>query len=274
MTLTVNDVVAEVRPASVTGPSLRLDGVRHVYPSRGGNVAALDSIDLTVDAGAFVTVVGPSGCGKTTLLHTIAGFVIPTAGTVTIGGVPVTAPGRDRGVVFQHPTSLYPWLSVRKNVELGLRLRRIGRAERKDRAMRELERVGLADFSERAIDELSGGMQQRCQLARVLANDPDVMLMDEPLGALDALTREQLQDQIRDLWRATRRTVVLITHSVDEAILLGTRVIVMSSRPGRVVLDLPVRFADSDRPGIEVRADPDFIAAGRHVRETIAQGIP
>ena len=259
----------EVQAPANAGRSLLLSGVRHTYAARSGEVEALGGIDLAVEAGSFVAVVGPSGCGKTTLLQLVAGFLAPTAGTVLIGDEPVTGPGRDRGVVFQHATSLYPWLTVRANVELGLRLRGIGRAARRERAQLELERVELGDFAESAVHELSGGMQQRCQIARVLANDPDVMLMDEPFGALDALTREQLQDQVREVWRATGRTVVLITHSIEEAVLLGTRVLVMSPRPGQVVLDLPVPFSSSDEPSAELRSDPAFVAAARRVREVI-----
>jgi ABC-type nitrate/sulfonate/bicarbonate transport system ATPase subunit len=270
MTSTGEDVLVPATEPTVAGQRLQIEGVRHVYGSNAGDVVALAGIDLEIDAGAFVTVVGPSGCGKTTLLQAIAGFITPTHGAISVGGRRIEGPGSDRGVVFQHPTSLYPWWSVRKNVELGLRVRRIPRAERRARALAELEHVGLADFAERNVDELSGGMQQRCQIARVLANDPDVMLMDEPFGALDALTREQLQDQIRNLWRETRRTVVLITHSVDEAVLLGTRVIVMSPRPGEVVLDLPVPFSQSEAPSHELRSHPDVVAASRLVRETIA----
>ncbi|MET0325376.1 MAG: ABC transporter ATP-binding protein, partial [Ilumatobacteraceae bacterium] len=188
----------------------------------GGDVVALERVDLAIEAGSFVSIVGPSGCGKTTLLQIIAGFLRPTAGAVLVGGTPVVAPGSDRGVVFQHPTSLYPWLTVRGNVELGMRLRRVPKRDRRERAMAELDRVGLADMADRRPYELSGGMQQRCQIARVLANDPDVMLMDEPFGAIDALTRERLQDELRQLWAATGRTVVFITHGVDEAVLLGT----------------------------------------------------
>lgn len=251
-------------------PAVRLAGISHSYrSSTGDDVRALADIDLTISPAEFVTVVGPSGCGKTTLLQLIAGFIRPTSGEVRVGPTSVTAPGRDRGVVFQHPTTLYPWLNVRENVELGLRLRRISRAERRARALAELEQVGLADVAERRPYELSGGMQQRAQIARALANDPDILLMDEPFGAVDALTREQLQEQIRELWKATRRTVVLITHSVDEAVLLGSRVLAMSPRPGRIVLDEQLAFSALPKPNSELRADPEFVAAAHRVRDTI-----
>ncbi|HWL42244.1 MAG TPA: ABC transporter ATP-binding protein [Ilumatobacter sp.] len=253
------------------GRALHIAGVEHRYRSSAGDVLALGGIDLTIEPGAFVTVVGPSGCGKTTLLQLVAGLLRPTSGTVTLDGDPITGPGRDRGVVFQQPTSLYPWLSVRRNVELGLRLGGVRRAERSARALVELERVGLTEFADRRPYELSGGMQQRCQIARVLANDPDIILMDEPFGAVDALTREQLQEQIRGLWKSTRRTVILITHSVDEAVLLGSRVLVMSPRPGRIELDLPVGFAATDRSNSDLRADPEFTAAAHRVRDTITR---
>jgi ABC-type nitrate/sulfonate/bicarbonate transport system ATPase subunit len=258
--------------ATVGGRDVRLVGVGHRYA--GGDLVALERIDLDIEAGSFVSIVGPSGCGKTTLLQIVAGFLRPTVGAVSVGGRPVVAPGSDRGVVFQHPTSLYPWLTVLGNVELGLRLRRVPKRERRARAMEELDRVGLADVAERRPYELSGGMQQRCQIARVLANDPDVMLMDEPFGAIDALTRERLQDELRELWAATGRTVVFITHGVDEAVLLGTRVLVMSPRPGRVILDLPLAFSRSTRPASDLRAAPEFVATVQRVREAITEASP
>jgi len=260
--------------ATVTGRGVELRGVGHVYPSRAGDVVALEGVDLLIEPGSFVAVVGPSGCGKTTLLQLVAGFIHPSVGAVSVGGVPVTGPGPERGVVFQHPTSLYPWLSVCRNVELGLRLRRVPRANRRARALAELERVGLADVAERRPYELSGGMQQRCQIARALANDPDVMLMDEPFGAVDALTRERLQDDLRRLWLATGRTVLFITHGVDEAALLGSRVLVMSPRPGRIVDDLELGFSRSASTNDEIRSDPDFAAATHRIRAAIRDVPP
>ena len=256
-------------PRGGGGHSLRIDGVSHDYPTSDGTLRVLDQIDIDMSAGTFLCLVGPSGCGKTTLLQLIAGFAEPTTGTIEIGRATVTGPGADRGVVFQHPTSLMPWLSVRKNVELGLRLRGIDKRLRRDRATAELARVGLSEFADRPVYELSGGMQQRCQIARVLANDPDIMLMDEPLGALDALTREHLQAELRTIWKETGRSVLLITHSVEEAVALGSRVVVMSQRPGRVVLDEELPFAASDVPLDELRSAPDFVEAARRVRAAI-----
>ncbi|MDO8213384.1 ABC transporter ATP-binding protein [Conexibacter sp. CPCC 206217] len=247
-----------------------LHGVAHRYRGRGAEVQALAPTDLSVAAGEFVAIVGPSGCGKTTLLQLVAGFLTPTEGTIAVGGERVVAPSPDRGVVFQQ-ANLYPWLSVRKNVELGPRLSGVGRAERHRIAARYLELVGLSDFAEAAPYELSGGMQQRCQIARVLANDPAIMLLDEPFGALDALTRDRLQDELHRIWLGSGKTAFFITHSVEEAVYLGTRVLVMSPRPGRVVLDEPVPFA-ADQRTAALRATPQFVAFRERVAGLIGSG--
>ena len=251
------------------GQTLRISGVRHEYQTEAAALSALGPIDIEIEHGSFVSLVGPSGCGKSTLLRIIAGLLRPTAGHLSLGQRTIDRPGADRGVVFQQSTSLMPWLTARGNVELGLRLRRIARADRRERALAELERVGLADFADRRVYELSGGMQQRLQIARVLANDPDTMLMDEPFGALDALTRERLQAELRRLWRETGRTVLLVTHSVEEAVALGTRVIVMTPRPGRVAFDAHFPFSASDAALAEIRRDPAFVAACASVRAAI-----
>lgn len=247
-------------------------GLEHVFRSRGGDVAALDRIDLDIAPGELVTLAGPSGCGKTTFLRMIAGFVQPTTGAITVGGSPVTRPGVDRGVVFQQPT-LYPWLDVRRNVALGPKLRGIGKAERLATAERYLSLVGLSDAADRRPYELSGGMQQRAQIARVLAGDPEVVLMDEPYGALDALTRERLQNELLTLWRETGKTILFITHSVDEAVFLGSRVLVMSPRPGRIVFDEPAVFGEHGArvPADEIRALPEYVALCDRVRHAIHQ---
>ena len=245
-------------------------GVRHHFTVGGAAVPALERIDLTIEPGEFVTLAGPSGCGKTTLLRLLAGFMTASEGSVAVGGDPVRGPGEERGVVFQQPT-LYPWLSVRKNVELGPKLRGVPARDRAETASHYLELVGLADVDRHRPYELSGGMQQRCQIARVLANEPDIVLMDEPFGALDALTRERLQSELLEIWRATGRTILFITHSVDEAVFLGSRVLVMSPRPGRIVLDRPAVFTDHGErvPADEIRALPEYAALCDEVRGAI-----
>jgi ABC-type taurine transport system ATPase subunit len=257
-------------PVGAGSHGMRIDRVTHRYLSKGAQVLALADVDLDIAPGEFVCVAGPSGCGKTTLLQLLAGFLRPTEGAITADGVPVTAPGAERGVVFQQP-NLYPWLSVLGNVEIGPRLRGVDKATRRADARRYLELVGLAEFVDRRPYELSGGMQQRCQIARVLANDPQIVLMDEPFGALDALTRERLQLELLTIWRETRKTIFFITHSVEEAIFLGTRVIVMSARPGRVVFDEQVDFSSQvgRRLGSELRTLPEFIALRDRVSRKI-----
>lgn len=245
-------------------------GLEHEFQARGGAVRALDRINLTIEPGELVTLAGPSGCGKSTLLRIIAGLQKPSRGTVEVGGEWVTSPGAERGVVFQQPT-LYPWLDVRGNVALGPKISGASKAERRATADHYLELVGLTDFARHRPYELSGGMQQRAQIARVLANDPDIVLMDEPFGALDALTRERLQEELLTIWRETGKTILFITHSVDEAVFLGTRVLVMSPRPGRIVLDLPARFSTATHPvpPEEIRALPAFSEVAAQVRAAI-----
>ncbi|NHN56719.1 ABC transporter ATP-binding protein [Calidifontibacter sp. DB0510] len=238
-----------------------IEDVTHQYATKGQRVTALEDINLTIEPGEFVCLAGPSGCGKTTLLQLIAGFLRPSDGRITLGGQEVRGPSAERGVVFQQP-NLYPWMTVRKNVELGPKLRRVAKAEREAQAKTYLDMVGLGDFLDRRPYELSGGMQQRAQIARVLTNDPDIILMDEPFGALDALTRERLQAELLTIWRNTGKTIFFITHSVEEAIFLGSRVLVMSARPGHVVYDKPVDFLstmDADMPVGQMRSLPAFV---------------
>jgi len=244
--------------------------VRHHFTVGGVAVPALDRVDLTIEPGEFVTLAGPSGCGKTTLLRLLAGFMTASEGTVAVGGETVREPGEERGVVFQQPT-LYPWLSVRRNVELGPKLRGVPAGDRAETATRYLEMVGLADFADHRPYELSGGMQQRCQIARVLAGDPDIVLMDEPFGALDALTRERLQGELLQIWRETGKTILFITHSVDEAVYLGSRVLVMSPRPGRIVFDAPARFGRDGHsvPVADIRSLPEYAELTADVRRAI-----
>jgi taurine transport system ATP-binding protein len=262
-----------VTPAGVSdaGRGLRVRDVQHRFDGSTGPVHALGPIDVHIAEGSFVCVVGPSGCGKSTLLQVLAGLRTPTEGSVEHDARRVAGPSRRRGVVFQQSSSLYPWLTVRGNVELGLRIAGIRRGERRSRVDAELERVGLTDFADARIYELSGGMQQRCQIARALAVEPDVLLLDEPFGALDALTREVLQAELLTIWRATGRTVVFVTHGIEEAALLATRVLVMSPRPGRVIADLELPFSRSARSPIDLRSDPEFVATCRDLRHAITE---
>ena len=252
--------------------AVEIEGLRHSFTVQGEQVPALDRIDLRIEPGEFVCLAGPSGCGKTTLLRLVAGFMQPTEGSILVDGVAVRAPSADRGVVFQQPT-LFPWLTVRENVELGPRLNGVGKRERVELADRFIEMVGLADFGDHRPYELSGGMQQRCQIARVLTNDPDIVLMDEPFGALDALTRERLQNELLEIWRTTRKTVLFITHSVDEAVLLGTRVLVMSPRPGSIVFDEPAVLSSPEHQysAEELRTLPAFVDLCERVRGAIVE---
>ncbi len=254
--------------AAAPAQRIAIRGVHRRFTARGGAVVeALAPLDLHVEAGEFVAVVGPSGCGKTTLLRLVAGLLPPSGGVLTVGGEPVHGPSVTRGVVFQQP-NLYPWLSVRDNVAFGPRMRGVRRAERRRVAERHLAMVGLAEFADAAPYELSGGMQQRCQIAAVLANDPPVLLLDEPFGALDALTRDRLQDALLALRGESGATTLLVTHSVEEAVYLATRVLVMSPRPGRVVLDEPVPFAPRERvPALRTR--PDFVALRERVTAAV-----
>jgi len=208
-----------------------------------GDVTAVDTVSLSVDEGSFVVLLGPSGCGKTTLLNIIAGFLAPTGGQVVLNDQEVTGPGPERGMVFQQG-ALFEWMSVRKNVGFGPAMKGVAAPKIKQRVDELLEIVGLHDFGEKAVYELSGGMQQRVALARCLANDPDVILMDEPLGALDALTREKMQGLVLKLWKDTGKTIILITHSVEEALLLGERLLVMAPRPGRIHKEYRLPFAE------------------------------
>jgi NitT/TauT family transport system ATP-binding protein len=213
---------------------IEIEGVTKRFIPRSGDVVhALDSVDLSVRENEFLTLLGPSGCGKTTLLRTIAGLEKADSGTVTVEGAVVTGPGPERAMVFQS-FALLPWMSVIDNVSFGLRMRGVAKSEREDRAMTIIEKIGLKGFERKQPHELSGGMQQRVGLARALAVKPRVLLMDEPFSAVDEQTRRLLQEQLIQIWEQDRTTVVFVTHSIDEAILLGDRIVLMSPRPGRI----------------------------------------
>ena len=212
---------------------LQVKNLSRLYEGNNGPVVALQDVNLTVKESEFVMIVGPSGCGKTTLINIIGGLDEATSGEVLLDGKPVSAPGVDRGMVFQG-YSLFPWLNVQKNIEFGLKMKGIPAAERADQAKKYIELVGLKGFETALPKQLSGGMKQRVAIARTLANEPEVLLMDEPFGALDAQTRVVMQELLADISRRTGTTILFITHDIDEAVLLGERVYVMSRRPGTV----------------------------------------
>ncbi len=217
---------------------------------------AVHDVTLDVKPGEFLVLVGPSGCGKSTLLDLLAGLALPTSGRVLIDGQPITGPARDRGVVFQQ-YALFPWLSALDNVAFGLEVAGVGKRARREKAAHYLALVGLTDFANRFPHELSGGMKQRVAIARSLAYEPQVLLMDEPFAALDAQTRETLQEELVEIWQRTGKTIVFITHGIDEAVVLGQRVAIMTTRPGRIkqIVDIP----DSLRSGTaDVRSLPLF----------------
>ena len=240
--------------------------VGKVYDGGGGRVAALDGIDIRIAEGEFAAVLGPSGCGKSTLLNLVAGFEAPSEGAITVFGAPVTKPGPQRAVVFQEP-ALFPWLSVWENVVFAPKLAGKKRSEYEDLAREFLETVGLAGFERHLPDQLSGGMKQRVGIARALLMRPQVLLMDEPFGALDAQTRLQMQELLLQVWDRYRKTIVFITHDIDEAILLADTVYVMSARPGRIQARIPVALP---RPrGLSLLTEPAFNALKREIFELI-----
>ena len=226
----------------MSGLSIEKISMRFDLPN-GSSIQALQNVSLDLKAGELMSVLGPSGCGKTTLLNIVAGFLAPTDGRVVMNGHSVTGPDAERGMVFQQG-ALFEWMNVRENVSFGPRMRGQKEAQWKDQVDHLISVTGLGAFADKAIYELSGGMQQRVALARCLANNPDVILMDEPLGALDALTREKMQGLVLKLWKETGKTIILITHSVEEALLLGERLVVMAPRPGRIHKEYRLPFAE------------------------------
>ncbi len=251
------------------GVAIRNVSMRFTLPG-GGHVQALKDISLELAPGELVSVLGPSGCGKTTLLNIVAGFLAPTSGEVLVNDRRVTGPGADRGMVFQQG-ALFEWMTVAENVGFGPRMQGRPRAETREKVEHMLEVVGLRGFAEKPVYQLSGGMQQRVALARCLVNDPELILMDEPLGALDALTREKMQGLVLRLWKETGKTIILITHSVEEALFLGQRLVVLAPRPGRIhrVYDLPFAEAGVTGEARRIKASPDFVATREEVLNMI-----
>jgi len=253
-------------------PHLVLDKVSVHYD--GQAAPAVERVSLDIASGDFVVLVGRSGCGKTSLLNVAAGLVEPVRGTVSIGGRPITGPGPDRAVVFQND-ALFPWLSARDNVAFALRLRSVPAGERARRADELLRQVKLEGAGDRHIWELSGGMRQRVGLARALAAEPEFLLLDEPLGALDALTRERMQTTLLDLWAAAQVGVLMVTHGIEEALVLATRIVVLAPGPGRVVRTFETGFSRryaGGEPIRSIKADPAFAAARADLTDAIFEG--
>ncbi|WP_209862679.1 ABC transporter ATP-binding protein [Paenibacillus shirakamiensis] len=230
----------------------------------------LDQINLELEQSELVCVLGPSGCGKTSLLHILAGYIPPTRGTVRINGKEHKAPNSSVGVVFQH-ANLFPWLSIAGNVEFGMKMKGIPKPLRKEKAAHYLQLVGLQEAASKLPHQLSGGMKQRAAIARTLATDPSIVLMDEPFSALDALTRESMQIHVRELWAKTQKCIMFITHDVDEALLLSSRILIMHARPGRIVQDFrnPLYSENKARNFNELRADRQFL----ELRESLLSHI-
>lgn len=226
-----------------TGYEIQIQGVTKSFDVREGSFLALDEVNLNVNKNEFICVVGPSGCGKTTLMNVVSGLYTPSTGTVRVKGELVTGPGKGKGVVFQQ-YALYPWLTVRKNVEFGLKMKGTPKKERQEIANKYISLVGLDRFADSYPKELSGGMKQRVAIARAYAMNPEVLLMDEPFGALDAQTRAQLQENLLSTWQQEKKTCFFITHDVEEAVLLSTKIIIMSAGPGRIreIIDVELPY--------------------------------
>lgn len=239
------------RSNAASSPQVIIEDVSKVFSSGGREVVALKGITLSIDNGEFVAILGPSGCGKSTLLNAVAGFSLPTSGRLVANGAEVTLPGTDRGMVFQE-YALFPWMTVADNVAFGLKIRKLPRREIRERVDALLGKLQLLDFRDRFPKDLSGGMKQRVAIARVLALDSPMMLMDEPFGALDALTRRNMQDELLRIWMEFRKTIIFVTHSIEESIYLADRVVVMTYRPGtikRIVTVELVRPRDATSSG-------------------------
>ena len=251
-----------------TAVKVHIDHVVKKFNGRNGEMVALNGVDMDIHENEFICVVGPSGCGKSTLLNIIAGLTQPTSGTVLCNGKEVTGTGTDRGVVFQQ-YALFPWLTVKKNVKFALEMRGVKGQEADEEAMKYLEKVDLVKFADHYPKELSGGMKQRVAIARAYAANPEVLLMDEPFGALDAQTRTQLQTELLETWEKDRKTCFFITHDVDEAIILAQKVIIMSARPGRIkeMVDIDIPYPRTQ----ETKMSPRFMELKNHIWSQVYQ---
>jgi ABC-type nitrate/sulfonate/bicarbonate transport system ATPase subunit len=265
MLLNATDVSQTLTPPISTA-KLQVQGVTKRFRHSGGSLTVLEDVNLHLSKSEFVCIAGASGCGKSTLLSIIAGLLPPCDGRILVDGAAVPGPGSDRGMVFQSYT-LYPWLTVANNVAFGLTLRRLPKAQVRDRVAYFLDIVGLSAFAKAYPKELSGGMKQRVAIARALINEPEVLLMDEPFGALDAQTKEKMQQFMLELWEKTRTSILMITHDLEEAIYLAQRVYVMSAHPGRIEQEIEVDLpAERD---LDLKLSPKFIQAKRHLIESL-----
>ncbi|HEY9639436.1 MAG TPA: ABC transporter ATP-binding protein [Coleofasciculaceae cyanobacterium] len=251
-----------------TRDTIHLSNIGLTFGSGTNQIEVLQAIHLELRSGDFVCVLGSSGCGKTTLLRVLAGYQTPTTGSVLISDKRHTQPNADVGVVFQRP-NLFPWLTIARNIEFGLKMQSVSKIERKQRVSHYLDLVGLSHAAHLLPYQLSGGMQQRAAIARTLAADPRLVLMDEPFGALDALTRESMQIHLKSIWQQTQKTIFFITHDVEEALLLGTRIIVMHARPGRIVREIQNPFSNRTESASHLRLSREFV----EMREQLVTSI-
>ena len=250
------------RAGSMIDQKIQVQHVSKTFELGSERFDALGDVSLTVRENEFITVVGPSGCGKSTLMNILAGLEEPTSGTAHVDGIEVDGPSPERGVIFQQ-YALFPWLTVRQNVEFGLKTAKVPAAERRQRAQHFIDMVDLSDFADSLPKTLSGGMKQRCAIARAYAMNPSILLMDEPFGALDALTRVRMQEHLLQTWEQEKRTIVFITHDVDEAAFLANRVVVMAARPGRIdrIIDVDLPYPRTE----QVRLSPEFTAVRNEI---------
>jgi NitT/TauT family transport system ATP-binding protein len=246
---------------------LSIKNLHKSFPKEDGEMVAIEDFNLDVDEGEFICILGPSGCGKTTLLRMIAGLENPTSGQLLLNGVPITKPGSDRGMVFQE-FALFPWRSVKSNIEFGLEIKKIPAKGRDEIARKLIDLVGLKGFENYHPNQLSGGMKQRVGIARALANDPTILLMDEPFGALDAQTRNLMQKELLRIWKETKKTVIFITHSVDEAVFLSDRIIVLTTRPSNIKTEVKITW---NRP--RDRASVEFANMRKQILEQLEQEV-